>query len=162
MAKTVCEWDAVVNEALTRRAELRRQRLTVKRRELELVANSNFLRPRLDAVGLWRWRGFGDQLLDPNPSVLNVTGIRVYDSAWGSLTSLEQQEWQLGFEFSMPLGFRRAHAAIRNSQLALPRETDVLCAQEAQVVNDVSNAIAALERVYHVAHVVTDRRRASH
>ena len=33
-------------------------------RELELLAARNFVAPQLDAVGLYRWRGFGKHLLN--------------------------------------------------------------------------------------------------
>ncbi len=161
LAKAIFEWDSVVGEAMTRRAELRRQRLTVRRRELELIANRNFLKPRFDAVGLWRYRGFGDELLNPSPALVQVTGIEVWNSAFGSLTSLEQQEWQVGFEFSMPIGFRQAHAAIRNGQLALARERAVLQEQERQVIHDLGNAVSELDRAYKVARVNLDRRNAA-
>ena len=42
-------------EALARNVELRRQRWSVKQRELELIAAKNYLLPRLDAVGQYRW-----------------------------------------------------------------------------------------------------------
>jgi len=160
LAKAVFEWDSVVGEAVTRRAELRRQRLTVRRRELELVANRNFLRPRLDAVGLWRYRGFGDELLNPR-AVHHAENEEIWNSAFASLASLEQQEWQVGFEFSLPIGFRQAHTAIRNSQLALARERAILEEQQRQIVHDLGNAVSELERAYKVARVNLDRRNAA-
>ncbi|MEK6237881.1 MAG: TolC family protein, partial [Planctomycetales bacterium] len=45
------DWQESLVEALCRRVELRRQRWIVKRREMELVASRNFLRPRLDTLG---------------------------------------------------------------------------------------------------------------
>ena len=45
---------------------MRRQRWVIKRRELEYIASKNFLRPRLDALGQYRWRGHGNHLLDPD------------------------------------------------------------------------------------------------
>ncbi|MBC8871098.1 MAG: TolC family protein [Planctomycetes bacterium] len=161
LAKAVFEWDGIVGEAMTRRAELRRQRLGVRRRELELLAHKNFLRPRLDAVGLYRWRGFGKDLLDPTSGFRDASGFRVHDDAFGSLTSGEFQEWQLGFEFSLPIGFRQAHSAVRNSQLALARERSILREQERQIIHDLSNAITEMERAYHVAQVNLNRRNAA-
>ena len=42
---------------MERREELRRQRWIIKQRELELVANENFLKPQLDLVSRVRSRG---------------------------------------------------------------------------------------------------------
>ena len=58
------DWLSVADEAMMRRPELRQQRLLVKRRDMELVAARNFLSPQLDAVALYRFRGFGRNLLD--------------------------------------------------------------------------------------------------
>lgn len=156
LAKVVFDWDSVVGECLTRRPELRRQRLTVQRRELELIASRNFLKPRLDAVGTYRWRGFGHNLLDPA-----TADQERFDNAYADLTSGDFQEWQLGFEFSMPLGFRQAYAGVRNSQLALARENAVLHEQERQVLHDLSNALSEMERAYKVAQVNLNRRNAA-
>src|SRR5205814_4190858 len=67
-ASVLFDWESISTEALARRAELRRQRWQIKRREMELLATRNFLLPRLDVVGLYRFRGFGDKLLSPNPA----------------------------------------------------------------------------------------------
>ena len=52
-----------MSEAMARNVDLRRQKWRVKETELELIAAKNFLLPRLDAVGQYRWRGLGDDLL---------------------------------------------------------------------------------------------------
>ena len=154
LAKVVFDWDTVVSESLTRRPELRRQRLNVRRRELELLAHQNFLKPRLDAVGRYRYRGLGHDLIDP-------AGGPFLDNAYQTLASGDYQEWQLGFEFSMPLGFREGHAAVRNSQLLLAREQALLHEQERQVVHDLSNVMSDLDRAYKLAQVNLNRRRAA-
>ena len=67
-AKIDFDWNQVTREATTRRAELRRQKWQIRRRELELIASKNYLLPRLDAVGRYRWRGFGDDLFPHRPA----------------------------------------------------------------------------------------------
>jgi hypothetical protein len=56
------DWSEIHTEALSRSAELRRQKWVIKQDELRLQASKNFLLPRLDMVALYRWRGFGDHL----------------------------------------------------------------------------------------------------
>ena len=56
------DWHESLAYSLTRRTELRRQHWTVKRREMELVAAKNFEKMRVDLIGQYRWRGFGDDL----------------------------------------------------------------------------------------------------
>jgi hypothetical protein len=156
MAKVVFDWHEIVVEALMRRAELRRKKWQIKRTEMELIAARNFLKPRLDAVGRYRWRGLGSQLLDPNGQSADR-----FDSAYGTLTSGDFQEWQLGVELTAPFGFRQAHADVRNAELRLTREKAVLREQEQEIVHDLSTAFADVERSYLVAQTNYNRRLAA-
>ncbi len=56
---------------------------------------------------------------------------------------------------------RKGHAAVRNAQLSLARERAVLEDQERQVVHDLSNAMAEVERSYQVAQIAYNRRMAA-
>ncbi|MBI1346833.1 TolC family protein [bacterium] len=152
-AQVIYAWENSLVEALTRRIELRRQKWQIKKAEAELTANKNFLRPQLDAVSRYRWRGFGDELL-PNGS--GVPGQ--FNNAVADLVSGDFQEWQLGFEFSMPIGYRQAYAAVRNSELKLARERAMLLEQERSVVFDLSNAVADVERAYAIVETNLNRR----
>ncbi|MCO6454054.1 MAG: TolC family protein, partial [Pirellulaceae bacterium] len=165
MVRVVFNWDEVLNEALTRRSELQRQRTVIRRSELELLANRNFLLPRLDAFGRYRFRGLGKQLIDSrrtNPGLTDINGNPVdrlsFDNAYQDLTTGDFQEWQLGFEFALPIGFRRAHAAVRHSQLQLARERAVLNEQERQLVHDLSNSYAEVHRAFEVLQTAFNRR----
>jgi len=39
--------------------EVRKEKWLIKQRELELIAARNYLLPRLDATGTYRWLGLG-------------------------------------------------------------------------------------------------------
>jgi len=146
-------WDHVRGESLARRVELRRQLKIIRLREMELTASENHLMPQLDFVARQRWRGFGKDLLridrDPNNPI---------DSAYRNLTDGNHQEWQMGFELSVPLGFRRAHSAVHYAQLRLAREKAILFEQQRQVEHDLSNAIADLDRAFTIAQTNFNRR----
>ena len=43
-----------------------------------------------------------------------------FDNAFQDLTTGDFQEWQAGLQFSMTLGFRQAHAAMRGRAYVLP------------------------------------------
>jgi len=150
-AKVAFDWDQLTQEAIARRVELRRQRSFVKRRELELIAARNFLLPRLDGEGLYRWRGFGHTLL-------NYGDLPEFDNAYQTLMGGHFQEWQLGAQFDMPIGFRQGHAAVRNAQLILARERAILREMELQVVHDLSNSVGDVDRSYIVAQTNYNRR----
>ncbi|QDT36379.1 TolC family protein [Stratiformator vulcanicus] len=158
----IFDWEAITGEALGRRPEIRRQKLTIKRREMELAAAKNFLSPRLDAVGLYRWRGFGDDLLDYNAGATAAGGTADLDNAVDSLVHGDFQEWQLGVEFSMPIGFRQGHAAVQNAELRIARERAVLREQEREIVYNLSDAIADKDRAYQTAQTSLNRYKAAY
>ncbi len=141
-APYVLDWNEIHWEAQGRNVSLRAQRWEVKRREMELIASRNFLLPRLDAVALYRWLGQGDQLIDPNGR-----GVFPYEGsdAFATLTDGNYQEWELGFNFNMPLGFRRELAGVRNAQLQLARERAILQDQELEVSHLLAEAYRNLQ-----------------
>jgi hypothetical protein len=124
----------------------------VRRRELEWIASRNHLLPRLDAVGRYRWRGFGHYLLNSDSS-----GKPPFDNAYADLTGGDYQEWQLGLELTMPIGFRRAFSAARHAQLQLSRSRALLREQEHYVVHDVADAVAEMDRARIVSQTTYNR-----
>ncbi|MEZ6137195.1 MAG: TolC family protein [Pirellulaceae bacterium] len=137
VAPVMFDWNSAIADALDRREELKKQRWVIKQRELELIANRNFLMPQLDVIGRYRYRGFGDRLLG------DASGTPPESFFDGEL-----QEWGLGVEYNLPVGFRRAHAAVRNSELALVRESEILREQERIVHYGLSNALSESKRAY--------------
>jgi outer membrane protein TolC len=153
MTRNVFSWQEVLPESLVRRVELRRQKWMIKRRELELIASRNFLLPKLDAVGIYRFRGTGHDLIN--------SGDEPYSSALGNLTTGDFQEWAVGVEMLSPLGYRQGHAAVRQAELLLSRERAVLEDQERQVVSDLSDAVSELDRAYELSKTQYNRRMAA-
>ncbi len=157
-AKVVFDWHDALGEALVRNAELREQKWVVKRREMELIASKNFLLPRLDAVGRYRWLGMGNDLLGGGTS----SDFRDADSsAYAVMTGGDFQEWQLGLEFSMPLGFRREMAGVRNAELALARERARLQEMELELSHQLSHFVREMESQYVLTQTNWNRRAAA-
>jgi outer membrane protein TolC len=154
-ARILFDWRDMVAEALTRRPELRQQKWAIKRAELELAASKNFLLPRVDAVGRYRFRGLGHNLLNAERQPMR------FDNAVQDLTTGDFQEWQMGVEVELPIGFRRAHAAVRNAEIALARQHAILDAQEQEVVHDLSAAYAEVQRAYAISQTNFNRRLAA-
>ncbi len=155
MAKITFPWDEVHQEALVRSVELRRLRWRIKQREMELIAAKNFLLPRLDAVGRYRWLGLGDDLI----------ASKRYDdahiTAYQSLTSGRYQEWAFGLELDIPIGFRRELAAVRNAQLNLAKERALLQEAELEVSHQIAQAIRNLEGAYELMRTAYSRLQAA-
>jgi outer membrane protein TolC len=164
VAQVTFDWDSILVESLTRRGELRRQKWVIKQREQELIASRNFLLPSLDLVGRYRWRGLGRDLLkqhDPSTPTTATAGDLdnvSFNNAAENLFGGNFQEWQLGFEFSMPIGNRRAHAAVEYAELMLSRERAILSEQEREVVMALSEVVAELSRTWSLLETSDDRR----
>jgi hypothetical protein len=153
MAEVIYDWDLIAAEAIARRPELKKQQLRVQRAGMEVEANKNFLSPRLDTVGRYRFRGFGDNLLRQNTDRWN--------NAVGNLTTFDYQEWQAGLELTVPIGYRRAHAAVQTSELLFAKECALLREQERQVIHDLSNSLAEMQRAYVVSQTNLNRYQAA-
>lgn len=135
------DWACTLRTALSSRPELRRQKWTIKQTELELEAIRSYTKPRLDAVARYRWRGLGDDLVRSGSAFPT-------DSAFGNLAGGDHQEWDMGFEFSLPVGFRRAHSALRHAELRLARGRAVLREQERLIASNLAGTITAADRSF--------------
>jgi outer membrane protein TolC len=153
------DWATIQTEALARREELRRQRWTVKRRELELIAAKNQLLPRLDAIGRYRWLGAGDELLDSQRN--GIPPFLADSTAFESLTGGDFQEWELGVQFAMQLGMRRGMTTVRHHQLLLARERAVLQDMELEVSHELGDAVRDVDLNFGVAQTNFNRRAAA-
>jgi outer membrane protein TolC len=143
MASVMFDWDASMQECLTLRPEMQRQNANVRKREMELLAARNFLNPQLDAIGRYRFRGFGDELIGSGNQNGNSPA-----SSLGNLATGDQQEWTMGVELMVPIGYRKAHAAVDHAELALSRERVIYQEQEREVLSHLSGSIADTVRAY--------------
>lgn len=147
------DWVQARSESLALRPELRKQRWLVKRSELELIAAKNHLLPRLDALANYRFRGFGNSLFGGNAGFDPANGS-ADSSAVADLMSGDLQDWSLGLELEVPIGYRKAHAAVRNAELGLARQRAILREQERNVIHGLSAAIGELQRASEVRETV--------
>ena len=143
MANIEFDWESSLHEAMTLRAEIQKQNIAVKKRELELLASRNFVNPRLDAVGRYRVRGFGDNLIGSGNQ-----GGTTPASSLGNLGTADHGEWMLGVEYTVPIGYRKAHAAVDHAELLLVRERTILKEQQREIVSNLGGATADVVRAY--------------
>lgn len=162
-ARVAFDWSGIHCEAITRRVEIRKEKWEIKRRELELIAARNMMLPRLDAVGRYRWLGLGDQLFgDASGFIDQTTGNPAQDSsAFDTLTSGEFQEWQLGLQLSMPIGFRRELSGVRHHELLIARERALLQDLELEISHQLGDSIRDVDLNYGLSQTNFNRRVAS-
>lgn len=159
-ARIAFDWQQSLVEALSRSAELRRQKWIIKQRELELVAAKNLILPRLDMVGRWRFLGMGQELINQNYVPYNANGNDPLNGtdAYSTLFSGQFQEWQAGAQFLMPLGFRRELATVRHHQLQLARERARLQDEELEASHALVDAVRNVDTNFALAQTNFNRR----
>jgi outer membrane protein TolC len=135
---TVFDAGSLKQSALHKRAEVREQNIRVERDQMQLLAATNFLLPRLDAVAIYRNNGFGDTFGNGDSpgfeSAIDVAADGLYD------------EWEIGLQYNMTLGARRAKAGVRNSRLRLRRSRQLLKEIEDRIHFDVETALRSVSR----------------
>lgn len=154
LVKILFDWHQIVGEAVQLRPELRKQDLQLKRAHLELLASKNSLLPQVDVLSQYRLRGLGKDLWG--------TYDAPFDNAVGNMLTGDFQEWQFGVEVNLPVGYRRAYNNVRNAQLKLARDKDLLEQKQRRVVHDISNAYASVIRAFELANVTLNQRIAAH
>lgn len=164
-AEVQFDWYEIHAEALARSVELRKEKWRVKQRELELIAAKNFLLPRLDLVASYQWQGLGYQLIQPSGGLGNptnpVSGLYEFSrgtNAYQSMLAGDFQNWTMGLEFGMPLGFRKEMAAVRNAQLLLARERAKLQEAELELSHQLAHDLRDLAMHYQRAQTNFNRR----
>ncbi len=133
VAPVAFDWNDSQAHALARRVEIRRQKWTLRQRELELCAARQLNQWDFDLVGQYGFRGFGEDLFGNNSAVSSLHG--------GDL-----DDWQLGFEFNGPIGKRVGHLSVRNAELNLVREKTILREQQRQILHDLGAAFTEVDR----------------
>lgn len=114
------------------RPDLMRQELAVRTREHELLIARNAGLPQVDATGVYRWNGVGEDL---GNSLNQMFGTYYHD-------------WQAGLTMSVPIGRRAGAANIRAAALQLARERALM----QQALHSTAHQISALAQEATYAH----------
>lgn len=154
-AEYVADWQGALLDSLTRRVELRRQKWQIKSLELQLRAAENLVRPRLDFVGGYQVNGFGDNLFRQN--IEDGSRADRYHSAYDTMSEWNQTSWDVGFQFTLPVGLRQALAQKRNVELRLMKARAVLAAQELEISHELGNTFGQIDAAYQLAETNLDR-----
>ncbi|MDE0862429.1 MAG: TolC family protein [Rubripirellula sp.] len=143
------DWESALAQALERRAEIRRQKFQVKRRDMELVAARLNYKPRVDLVSQYRWYGLGNHMLGDNSGVL--------DNMYAEITGGNYQEWQAGVDLRFPVGLRAAGVAIANAKLNAKRERAILAETEFLISHNLSIAARQVTITHELLETNYDR-----
>jgi outer membrane protein TolC len=144
------DWLTSENDALSLRPELVLARLDLKFRQLDLINQKNLLLPDLRFVSTYDINGIGTRL-DGGTDPLN---------AFHSLATDKFNDWSMGLNLTVPLGFRDAHSAVRAARLNLARSYGVLQDQEVKARRFVAQQYRLLSTNYHQIEILRSEREA--
>lgn len=131
------DWSSSVTEALNNRPELFIARQEVKAANLQVEVARNATRPDLRAFGNYALQGLGTRLDGATP-----------DNAIGNLSDGKFASYQLGLRLDIPIGFRDAHAQLRQAQLSVASAHVQLRNQEVKAERFLHSMYSQLEAAY--------------
>jgi len=126
-------WRALLELAGERRPDVIELKLILEADQQLLLQTRNQARPRVDAVGLYRWNGL----------IGEVPGEGRFQSRPGQFT-----DWTLGVNFSVPLGLRQERAALRSQELIIARDRAHLDQAMHSVAHILAQNLRSLARSY--------------
>jgi outer membrane protein TolC len=100
-------WEELIRLAEDYRPDLIELKLILEADEQRLLVARNNALPRVDATALYRWNGLEGR----------TPGGMIVSSGPGEFTG-----WELGVNFSVPLGLRQARAGLRQQELIIMRD----------------------------------------
>ena len=145
------------NDAVAFRPELMLTRQDLKAAQFNLLLQRNLRRPDLRAFSSYDVAGLGTRLDGPEFIPTNNGGV-VQGNSLISFGNNQFNSWTLGLRLDMPLGFRDANAAVRQSHLALQRSYFQLRDAELKALELVAFQCRRLTETYTVIVSLRERR----
>jgi outer membrane protein TolC len=127
------DWNELVASALTYRPDLIELKLILEADRQQLLQANNQARPQLDGIASYRWDGLRGEM--PNGLPLQ--------SGPGQIAG-----YNLGVNFSVPVGLRQARAALRRQELVIARDEANLTQGVHQTVHQLAINYRNLEQFY--------------
>lgn len=140
------DWRTIVATAEQRRPDLIELKLILEADQQDLILARNAALPRLDMVGLYRWDG----LRGRTPDQTYISSDR------GDFTG-----WQLGVNFSVPLGLRSERAQLRRQELLLMRDRANLDQAIHNVIHILALSYRDLSQYFEQYQALREARTAS-
>lgn len=131
--KVDVNWDGILNLAETQRPDIIELKLILEADQQNLLLRKNQALPTLNGVALYRWNGLEGSM--PNGNNLQSGGGQFDD-------------WNLGVNFSVPLGLRTGRALLRQQQLLIQRDRANLDQGLHAAVHTLAQNIRNLDQFY--------------
>ncbi len=135
---------AAVRTALDDRTDLQQARKTIESNDITLRYMRNLTLPALDLQATYGATGLGGtQFVRTGTGVTSQIIGSVpggYGDAWRTLTGRNYPTWNLGLNFSYPIGASAQEAQLARARVQLNQSAAQIRALELQVATDVTNA----------------------
>jgi hypothetical protein len=157
------DWTSSLNEMLALRPGLGLARQDLKYWHLELINQRDLLKPDLRWTSTYAPNGLGAKL-DGAGSSLTTPGLGATPSdvnAFHSLATGKFVNWSLGLRLDWPLGFREAHAQVRQAELGLVQSYWVLRDTENRFTRFLEGQYRALPAAYEQIRAQRAQREAA-
>jgi len=147
-------WEAAINDGLLHRPELILARENLRFHQMVLTREKNSLMPDLRFVAQYQPVGFGTSLMGSG-TFTDGAGNQQVSNAFRSLSSDRFNDYTIGLNLSVPLGFRFEHASVRTARLQLAQAYYVLKDQEDRVKRTLTQQYQGVNKWYRL---IEDRR----
>jgi len=135
---------AAVRTALDDRTDLQQARKTIESNDITLRYMRNLTLPALDLQASYGANGLGGTQFRRNGTGVTSQIIGSvpggYGDAWRTLTGRNYPTWNLGLNFSYPIGASAQEAQLARARVQLNQSAAQIRALELQVATDVTNA----------------------
>ncbi|HEY1858877.1 MAG TPA: TolC family protein [Gemmataceae bacterium] len=137
LAKYPADWSSAVQETLSLRPELVLARQDLKFRQLDLINQKNLLLPDLRSTFTYNINAIGNRLDGADGQ-----------NALRNLSSDHFDNWTIGLQGEIALGYREANALVRIARLNLTRSYRVLREQEERAIGGLTLAYRQLDEFH--------------
>ncbi len=127
------DWDGLLRVAEERRPDIVELKIIVETDQVKLIQAENVGLPQLNASALYRFSGLSGEL----PSGADL-----------STRPGQYNDWQLGLNFSVPLGLRTGRAQVRQQNLMLVRDRANIEQQLHLVIHQLAQTVRDLDSAY--------------
>ncbi|HEV3236084.1 MAG TPA: TolC family protein [Gemmataceae bacterium] len=144
------DWESGQREALTLRPELVLARQDLKFRQLDLINQKNLLLPDFRFLSTYDVNSIGNRLDGPDGN-----------NAFRNLASDRFNNWSVGLQLNVPLGFRDANSAVRVARLNLERSYWSLKDQELKTIQILEQQRRSIADTYQQIGIQRANREAN-
>jgi outer membrane protein TolC len=159
LAEYAPNWEAALSDALVHRPELVLARENLRFHQLALTREKNTLQPDLRLVAQYQPVGFGTTL-NGSGTFVDGAGNTQVSNAFRSLSSDHFNDYTIGLNLAIPLGFRFEHASVRSARLQLAQAYYVLKDQEDRVKRTLAQQYQSVNKWYRLIEARRAERQA--